>query len=256
MTNTLTSNVVQHNVVRETANYSVFKTLAWNRDLKRSLIDKLKASMTAEGFASYAPILVNSNMEILDGQHRFTAAKELGIGIKYMVVDVDTSIDALVLLNTNKLPWTPDDFAKYFATKGNRYYKSLIDFAKRHKISCSIAYTFIHGTHIHNNRTEAAAYQQGKWSFQNEDLQRAEISLTAVTRILELLDMPFKRNTYKALLTLSRAKNFEWKRMIDKAFKYRDRAYPCSNTKGYVQMFLQLYNFKARTGTLLNIGEK
>lgn len=256
MTNTLTSNVVQHSVVRETANYSVFKTLAWNRDLKRSLIDKLKASMTAEGFASYAPILVNANMEILDGQHRFVAAQELGISVKYMVVDVDTEIDALILMNTNKLPWSPDDFAKYFATKGNPYYQGLVDFAKRHKVSCGIAYTFIHGTHIHASRAEATAYQQGKWNYTIEDLQQAEKDITATARVLELLNMPFRRTTYRALITLSKYTGFEWERMIDKAMKYRDRAYTCSSLKGYIQMFLDIYNFKARIDSVLHIGER
>lgn len=254
MNDTLTTKVVQATTILETMEYSVFKQVSWNRKIKRSLVDKIKKSMVSEGFASYAPILVNDDMVILDGQHRFIAAKELGIPVKYMIVAEDTKQDALILMNTNKLPWTPDDFAGYYAAKGNPYYIGLVDFATRHKVSCGVAFTFIHGSHIHNSRDCATIYQQGKWSYTVEAMQQAEKDMCAIVKILELLNMPFRRTVYRALISLSKTPGFSWERMIDKALKYRDRAYPCSNLKGYVQMFLDLYNFKARTDSVLNLG--
>ena len=68
-----------------TTNYSMFKFKHGNRPVDQSHVKKLITSMTEV----YVPqtIYVNKRHEITDGQHRFTAAKALGLPITYIVTD-------------------------------------------------------------------------------------------------------------------------------------------------------------------------
>ena len=63
----------------EEPDYSQFKYLGGNRDITHS--KKLLESITQNGYFN-VPILVNENMEIIDGQGRFEALKMLGLPIR------------------------------------------------------------------------------------------------------------------------------------------------------------------------------
>lgn len=63
--------------------YEMFKYLPYNRNLDH--VKKIINSIEKIGFIP-TPIIVNENMEIIDGQHRFTACKELGLPVYYVIV--------------------------------------------------------------------------------------------------------------------------------------------------------------------------
>ena len=88
---------------KETTDYKRFKFLINNRQTARNHINRLKDAITKNpDILSVQPILVNEKMEIIDGQHRFTAASELGLPIHYTVVkglDISTARDMNVLIS-------------------------------------------------------------------------------------------------------------------------------------------------------------
>ena len=61
--------------IKETKNYDQFKVGDWNRTIKKNNLKKLEKSVKQNGWLKH-PIMVNENMEIMDGQHRFAYAKE------------------------------------------------------------------------------------------------------------------------------------------------------------------------------------
>ena len=65
------------------SDYSIFKL--------STLIDqhykKVLKSIKENDYTKYQPILVNNKMEIVDGQNRFLACKELGIPFHFIVSD-------------------------------------------------------------------------------------------------------------------------------------------------------------------------
>lgn len=69
--------------IHTTDSYEMFKMLPYNRR-----IDHEKGIMSSIRKIGYVPsiIIVNENMEIIDGQHRFTVCKTLGLPIYYAVV--------------------------------------------------------------------------------------------------------------------------------------------------------------------------
>lgn len=74
--------------------YNAFLFFAFNRPIDKTHVNKLKESMLERGFVGSIIVIktIHNGIEgyyVLEGQHRFTAAKELGIEFKYEVVEVE-----------------------------------------------------------------------------------------------------------------------------------------------------------------------
>lgn len=104
----------------ETTNYDKFKFKANNRPVERAYVAKLKNSMAEKGFVG-AGIIVDENFNICDGQHRFSAARELGIPIKYIVKE-GYGLDEIATLNQNGHNWTAKTFLESYAKSGRDAY--------------------------------------------------------------------------------------------------------------------------------------
>ena len=67
-------NIEKFNIY-ETKNYSLFKLLDSNREPNQRILKKLEASIKEIGIQ--IPIIVNTENEIVDGQHRFWTIQKL-----------------------------------------------------------------------------------------------------------------------------------------------------------------------------------
>jgi len=71
----------------ETRDYSKFKFLPENREIKRANVEKIKTSVKEWGIIPGRPILIDGSGNIIDGQHRFLAYKELGHPIPHEIIN-------------------------------------------------------------------------------------------------------------------------------------------------------------------------
>jgi ParB-like chromosome segregation protein Spo0J len=69
----------------KTTDYKLFKINKLNRIVQTGHIEKLKKSIEKVGYLKYNPIIVNEDMEIIDGQHRYFACVKLNLPIYYEV---------------------------------------------------------------------------------------------------------------------------------------------------------------------------
>lgn len=111
-----------------TTAYDKFKILFGNREVPRSKTLQLIKSIKENGYI-LNPILVNENFEIIDGQGRFSALKELEMPIDYYIVP-DAKIKECIVLNVNSKNWTTYDFIKSYADQGDVNYKRLLTYTK------------------------------------------------------------------------------------------------------------------------------
>ena len=102
-------------IVQETKDYGKFSFMELNRNLSRNHVERLKASFNKAYLL--APILVNEFYEIVDGQHRFTAAKEMGLPVRYVVANGYT-IDHVKMLNHEGKNWNVMDHFMSYAKAG------------------------------------------------------------------------------------------------------------------------------------------
>lgn len=84
--------------VCQTNDYSLFKTLKGNRSINQAHLYRLTKSIKEKYLLS--PIVVNEHFEIIDGQHRFNAAKANNLPINYMIA-VGYGLNEVQILNTN-----------------------------------------------------------------------------------------------------------------------------------------------------------
>ena len=67
----------------KSTDYKKFKLLEYNRDCDEKHIQNLKEELSKCNDLHLKPLIVSPDLEIIDGQHRFRAAKELGIPVYY-----------------------------------------------------------------------------------------------------------------------------------------------------------------------------
>ena len=111
--------------VYETFDYEKFNLLEGNRVINRLHVEKIKKSIECRYIPS--PIIVNENFEIIDGQHTYTAIKELKMKL-YYIVEPGLGFKECQLLNQTSKNWTLIDFIEGYAKAGYESYKTFLNF--------------------------------------------------------------------------------------------------------------------------------
>ena len=107
-----------------TKDYSIFKRLVGNRDIPESRISKIVESIQTIGWV-HNPIIVNENMEVIDGQGRLTALQRLKMPVEYIIAEGAGNKEC-IYMNMNMVNWALPDFIKSYAEQGNENYQRLL----------------------------------------------------------------------------------------------------------------------------------
>jgi hypothetical protein len=137
--------------MKSTKDYDLFKTLKSNRKINTKHVSHLANEFAKQKNAQKrSPIIVNKNMEVIDGQHRLEACKRLNIPVWYIQIDELTIQDAQEI-NTTKLAWSPKDFAFSYADQGRSDYTFYLDFVDKYKLSYGAALQLLSNSVTFNN---------------------------------------------------------------------------------------------------------
>ena len=152
------------NCIWETKNYEMFKFIDCNRDINKNHIKNLTEKMTTKEFEQ--PIIVkeeNGYYSIMEGQHRYTVAKQNNLPVYYMIENT-LSLDDIITMNTIKKATSNKDYLKWFykqAKNGNTKYNNYIiynNFIKKynlqkqeHKSIMLIEGTYMRPNNLWNN---------------------------------------------------------------------------------------------------------
>ena len=109
----------------ETKNYDRFNFIESNREISDSNVNKIEKSILSIGLQ--VPIVVNSNYEIIEGQHRFIALRRNKLVVPYIVSQSASENNIANLQESKK--WTALDFCKSLATKGDLSCEMALRFA-------------------------------------------------------------------------------------------------------------------------------
>jgi hypothetical protein len=113
------------NLVFETTKYDAFKYLPGNRGICENKVKTIKKSIQQYGYIGEA-IIVTNKFEIIDGQHRFNALKELNMPIIYSIVTLNqVKYKAAQNMNSAQSGWRFNDHINSFASLGNLNYVNL-----------------------------------------------------------------------------------------------------------------------------------
>jgi hypothetical protein len=109
-------NIEKFNIY-ETKNYNLFKLLDYNREPNQRILNKLENSIKEIGIQ--IPIIVNTENEIVDGQHRFWTLQKLGYVVPYIISKAWKKDKHTIDINNTSSSWTALDYANYQMKKGN-----------------------------------------------------------------------------------------------------------------------------------------
>jgi len=218
-------------------NYNKFKFTDENRDIKQANLDKLAKSIKRVDMSDYFPVLVNEKMEILDGQHRFTVWKSLGMPIKYkMIKRADKEIIADI--NTAQATWGINDFIKNQAALGNLNFVLLREDMKKHKITAMTLLSAILGIKSYNDlvRNKTIVYRKQESNevamFMHDVQMFRDFSFGKMTRFYQAFAMFRQHPAYDHATMERQVKRWGHAHLN-----------PQSNHMGYLRDLAAVYNY-------------
>lgn len=157
----------------KTTNYDMFNYMKTNRSINNGLVNRIIKSINDIGYISSRPIIVDSNMTIIDGQHRFEACKELSLPIYYEIENVDLN-KAMIALNMNQQIWRLNEYIESYANSGIECYQKLRDFEKQYKLTNTNAIIIFVNTGNANNKLTKTIQSGSEFNINNRAHETAQ----------------------------------------------------------------------------------
>ena len=217
-------------------------SLVGNRPINKAHISKLKESMKTHGVLSALTVLrARGSHIILDGHHRWDAAKSLGYSMPAIVVPKE-SATAVVELNTVSKNWQLVDFARYYSLNGSKEQKAAYDKITEYAEKTGLNYTAL--VAIFGNPS-LASYKKGNFRLTNEAFGKKFIQYLEDIKPY----IPFSSRARFAMgyLTLAKNAKYDHKRMLTKLKqKHKQTIEGKSNPTEYGQLMQAIYNYNIR----------
>jgi hypothetical protein len=191
-------------------------------------------------------------MQIIDGQHRFLAAKELGLPIHYFVVN-GYGLEEVQILNTNSSNWKKEDYLKAYCDLGLEPYLQMKQFMLDFPdfgvaISEMILTDKVNGE---NKQLVIDKTTMRMMGFQNGELTIPDLSKAYETAEKVLMFKPYydgyNRATFvRTLITLFKNENYVHADMISKLANNPSSLTHCANVTQYKILLEDIFNFRRR----------
>ena len=169
--------------VYTTNNYDLFKRLTGNRDIPESRISKIIDSIQKIGWV-HNPIVVNEEMEVIDGQGRLTALRRLKMPVEYIIAP-GAGTKECVYMNMNMVNWKLPDFIKSYAELGNENYQRLLKLMETYANgNLDIISTAVYRV----SRSKHRDIKEGILQLTEEQYEKAIERLEFITPLLNTID--------------------------------------------------------------------
>jgi len=246
------------NQVNQTSDYARFKTLQGNRNVNKLHIRRLTESFSKAYLLS--PIVVNQNYEIIDGQHRFEAAKELNLPINFIICS-EYSLKEVQLLNTNMRNWSKADYLNTYCDLGYPEYLKFREFMSSFPefglFSCEIILTdnasganyASESKALRSESNQSGTYlqrffQEGDLHIPNYDksIQSAE-NIMMIKPYYEGFNRPL---FIRSMIGIFKIEYYQHSKFIDRLSANPTAMQHCSNVGQYKLMIEEIYNYRSR----------
>lgn len=232
--------------IYETYDYDQFIIMAPNRDLKKPNYNALKHSFKEAYLLS--PIIVNENKEIIDGQHRFTVAKELGLPIRYTICPGYT-IQEVRQYNKSMQKWVSMDYLKSYTIGGKKDYAELVEFMREFPdFGVQVARKLVSGVFKNSKRQdEGVSINQKDFESGNFKARNIHQAYPLARKIMDFKEYftGFASPTFVgAIIPILKKKSYDHKRMIHKLNTSGIHLIKCGNQEQYRMLLQKIYNYK------------
>ena len=225
--------------IRKTNNYDKFKNIIGNRDLRGTNYNRLIQSIQKKQLI--IPILVNSEFEIIDGQHRFEVCRTLGLPVYYYIID-GYGIDEVKRANLVGCNWVIDDYLKLNTEIGKKEYIEFKSIKDTYNLTSSQLLDIF-------ANFQGVSLKEIRMLFEDGSFE-----LDGVNKVLEFLKKledfnEFEEyNSYsftKAFLKLNNLSEYDHSIMKKRIKKHPYKLGKRASYRDYLTLLVELYNFGA-----------
>lgn len=227
--------------MKKTTDYDKFKLLKYNRRVDVNHAEMIKKKILISNELHINPIQVTKDFEVINGQHRLTAARELGVPIYYEVVD---PFDPSSILHSNYAKaWSTEDYIHYYAQMGNAEHQKIIDLCHKYNLPVTGCLMLLnHGL----RKQEIANFKVREdrlfalhktMQFRNQLLNEApegDLDFRNTVRNVKFLEV---------ILTLIDSNKFNIERLHKRLISHHYRVKARARKADYVELILEIYNY-------------
>ena len=215
--------------------------LDYNRPVNRILVNKLKDSMKKYGILSAITVYENGKERlVVDGQHRWTAASELGLTIPAISISWD-AMDAIVEMNTIQVNWELENFVDFYSAhkhpEVSQAYSLLKDKKEQYP---ELSYSSL--SKIFGAPHSGALFKKGRWRVTNEE--RGDSLVSQLNDLVEYVPAATSARFIHAYADVAYHSDYSHKRMMKKFES--NKVIPIitsSNPSSYGKMLTKVYNY-------------
>lgn len=227
--------------MKKTTDYDKFKLLKYNRRVDVNHAGMIKKKILISNELHINPIQVTKNFEVINGQHRLTAARELGVPIYYEVVD-PFNPDSILHSNYAKA-WSTEDYIHYYAHMGSEEHQKIIDLCHKYNLPVTGCLILLnHGLRkqeIGNFKVrEDRLFAFHKtMEFRNQLLQKApegDLDFRNTVRNVKFLEV---------ILTLIDSNKFKIERLHNTLLKQHYKVRGRARKTDYMDLIMEIYNY-------------
>ena len=254
--------------IQTTTNYGQFNFLLANRSINESKVKNLAHEIAVNGLK--VPIIVNEHLEVIDGQHRLQACKQVREPLKYFVSRGATVEDAAAA-NQAGSNWNKKDWIDYHAARGNQDYLKLQTWIA-HCQSMGVTSLDAAILFAQNNASQKTLYRNGEeiidrklpnsvllgsplkvgsWKFGDEKI--AFQLLETYCLISKTATWTKKKLFITTMIRVSRISDFNLVWLLKQIKKYPQKWYNCVNGDAYIAMIEDIYNYNRNRSNRLPI---
>lgn len=228
--------------IYSTKDYSIFKHLTGNREVTNKRAAKIATSIIKRGYIP-VPIVVNEKLEIIDGQGRVEALKQLDCGLPiYYVIIPGLNLDDCVAMNVTGTKWDTMDYIVGYADSGKEDYKNLLVTINSHNLPLSVINCAITGVLATNTKRIVS----GEYEYPMSKMADVDEMLAYVERFKQIIKEHKIKNAitiYLALCFCYQCPEVNNDQMLDKFERYW---HLCKNSTDTVTVFdgiTEIYNY-------------
>ena len=232
----------------KTTDYSIFKRLPGNRDVAESRVRKIQESIQSIGWVSN-PILVNENMEVIDGQGRLEALKRMLLPVEYCVIP-GANIRHCRMMNDVNTPWYSKEFIRSFAETGVEDYKRLWQLMTQFEVDVR---TVLHLAEC--RESQERTIKAGELEFTREDFGKAMSRLQVYGPYWKTMKR-FRGNgavKKKVIFFLTTHGGYPHQRILDALNICDPNEVYCSSDERLIDCIEKIVNKNQRTENRLNL---
>lgn len=229
----------------KTKDYGIFKKAVGNRVVEPRRVKRLAESIGKYGFIGTG-IIVNSDMEVIDGQHRLKACEMLGIEVPYLVME-DAGLEEMIALNTTSKSWGIKQYVDAYAENGNVGYQWYKDLLNRYP---KFESTVIENALLGSQKLSRRQYTAGDISVSQEDYLNAIQILDWLSAFDSCFSkMPGRRNYHRILVWCYKHPEINNERMADSILKYGSSLPTVCSIADAISQLDRIYNAYRRSKT-------